>query len=119
MDQCVYFARDYYRVLAEFLPGDTTLNELRVLTAVAEAASKGEPTSVSEIADVNDISRATVSRLITQWMAAGQITEEPHPKDGRRRRLSFTGEARDLCERWARRTVEALSETPLPPRRDG
>ena len=35
VDEAVTVAQGFYDLLARYLPGDTTLNELRVLTAVA------------------------------------------------------------------------------------
>jgi DNA-binding MarR family transcriptional regulator len=89
------------------------LNELRVLTAVATACSRGEGTSVSQIADECAISRATVSRLITHWSAQGQIVESQHPDDGRRRILGFSDEAFRLNEQWAKELGEVFSENGL------
>ena len=106
--ECVIFAKDYYDILADFVPGDTTVNELRILTELAVASSSGTGTSVSEIADRTEISRATVSRLVTQWMAAGRITESPHPKDGRRRILDFSGEAKQFSGYWSQRVIPLL-----------
>ena len=105
----VSFARGFYDVLAEFLPGDTTLNELRALTAVAEAAVQQRETSVSEISATSGIAKTTVSRLIGHWIAEGTIRENPHPNDGRRRILSFSDEAHELNQIWAQR-LESLLE---------
>ena len=106
--ECVVFAKDYYDILAEFVPGDTTVNELRILTALAMASCSGTGTSVSEIAEKTGISRATVSRLVTQWMEAGRITESPHPKDGRRRILDFSEEAKRYSGFWSKRLISLL-----------
>lgn len=108
--ECVLFAKEFYEILAEFVPGDTTVNQLRILTSLAVADATGEGTSVSEIADEYGISRATVSRLITEWMTAGRITETPYPGDGRRRVLGLNEEAQRYSRMWA----ERLS-TILPP----
>lgn len=111
-NQCVDFAKQFYEILAEFVPGDTTVNELRILTAVAVASATEEGTSVSEIAETYGISKGTVSRLITTWMAAGRISESPHPKDGRRRILSFSDEARRFSRHWAQRLATILPMDP-------
>jgi DNA-binding MarR family transcriptional regulator len=73
LDKTVTFARGFYSVLAEYVSGDTTVNELRVLTELARTSQKNdEGTSVSDISDATGIPRATVSRLITKWMAMGR-----------------------------------------------
>ena len=102
VEEVTDFMKSIYELLAAYLPGDTTLNELRVLTAVALASKRdGKGTSVSEIADETGISRATVSRLIAQWTEADQIREDPHPSDGRRRILGFTEKAHSLNREWS------------------
>ena len=106
--ECVQFAKEFYDILAEFVPGDTTVNQLRILTALAVAGSTGEATSVSEIADIYGISQATVSRLITEYVDAGRISESPHPKDGRRRVLRINDEAQRYSRMWAERVATIL-----------
>lgn len=96
--QLVDVAREFYDLLASLLPGDTTLNELRVLTEVASSKSG---TSVCEIAKRTGVSTTTVSRLIGQWSNAGQIVERPHPDDGRRKILTLSVEAKKMNAEWA------------------
>ena len=104
----VSFARDFYDLLADFLPGDTTLNELRVLTAVAEVAVQERGTSVTEISANCGIAKTTVSRLISHWIEQGTIEERHHPSEGRRRILSFSDEAHRLNHDWAQRVEQLL-----------
>ena len=63
-----------------------------------------------QIVDETGISRTTVSRMITQWEAAGQIEEFLHPKDGRRRILGFTEEATGLNEEWSKKVMALVEE---------
>ena len=124
MQEAVAFASAFYDLLAEYLPGDTTLNELRVLTAVAKASLPREEaeaeggaetvaergTSVTQIAADTGVSRTTVSRMISQWSEAGQIVESPHPEDGRRRILGFTEEAHRLNAEWSAKAKAILRD---------
>jgi DNA-binding MarR family transcriptional regulator len=71
VDEAVMVAQGFYDLLARYLPGDTTLNELRVLTAVAVTAREGG-TSVTRIVEETGISASTVSRLISQWTEGGR-----------------------------------------------
>ena len=102
LDKTVTFARGFYSILAEYVPGDTTVNELRILTELARTSQKTEQvTSVSDISEATGIPRATVSRLITKWLAMGRVVESPHPEDGRRHILHLTDDSITFRLQWA------------------
>jgi DNA-binding MarR family transcriptional regulator len=104
----VEFARDFYQLLSRFVPGDTTVNELRVLTELALTSPETEEgTSVSKICGATGLAPATVSRLITKWIALDRIVESRHPEDGRRRVLRLNEESATFRKEWSA-TLERL-----------
>ena len=93
---------------AESLPGDTTLNQLRIMHVVHYMTAGGEPTSVSEIADALDMPRSGVSRVITELVSYGWVKEEPHPEDGRRRLLVANSEKNENAFRIEQNLYESI-----------
>lgn len=89
-------SRGYFEMLLDLYAGTITLNELRILAAVAENHINGESKGVTMIASELSLARSTVSRVVIRGVAEGRFVELPHPSDQRRRivRLSPQEEAR-------------------------
>ena len=104
-----------YDNLAEFCPGDITLNELRLITYIAIGEYKGNPVGVGEIAAWAKIPRSTVSRMVQKWIEEEFITSRPHPTDARRTQFFLEPMQRQhTLEKWAKGAL-ALSRANPPP----
>ena len=87
------FMLDILNLLAEHFGGQTTLNHLRIGNYIGLRSLHGNrPTNNKEIAEDLALSRATVSRIVSDFVEHGWVVEEPHPEDGRRRQLRITPE---------------------------
>lgn len=80
------------RILARYVPGDYTLNQIRVLQYIHMCSRyRGNPTTHVEICRELDLPSATVSRSVARFLEEGSIEEQIDPADGRRRLISATG----------------------------
>jgi len=98
-------------LLAEHFGGQSTLNHLRVGNYIGlHSLHHRRPTTNTEIAQALGLSRATVSRIVGDFISEGWVTETAHPDDGRRRELRITPghPSADKYERAFRRHVNAL-----------
>jgi DNA-binding MarR family transcriptional regulator len=103
--------KDIVDLLAQHFGGHTTLNHLRVGNIIGLSSQyESRPVSNHEIAKALGISRATVSRIVADFIRCGWVRETPHPEDGRRRLLVITPEHEhaDKFEREFRRLVNNL-----------
>jgi len=76
------------RLLAEHFQGETTLNHLRIGSYIGlKSLYEGRSTSNKDIAEVLNISRPTVSRIVGDFIDQGWVVEAPNPEDGRARLL--------------------------------
>ena len=83
------FVKEYLSLLADTVPGSTTLNQIRILHYVAfKSGENAGYTSHTEICHVLDISPATVSRAVATYIDAGVLVETPDPVDARKRCVS-------------------------------
>lgn len=80
------FVTEYLALIAQHVPGDTTLNQIRILHYIdmRTARQKGH-TSHSEICAALDMPAATVTRAVASFIEAGIVREEVDDWDGRRR----------------------------------
>ena len=74
------FVQEYLGLIAQYIPGETTLNQMRILQHIAlrSAGDKG-PACNTEICNVLGMSAATVTRAIASFIEAGIISEEEDP----------------------------------------
>ena len=80
------FLREYLELISQYIPGDMTLNQIRVLQYVAMRSDSDEGSACNtEISDALGMSAATVTRAISFGIKAGIVSEEEDPEDGRRR----------------------------------
>ena len=80
------FVQEYLGLIAQFIPGETTLNQMRILQHIAlRSAGDKHPVCNTDICNALGMSAATVTRAIASFIGAGIISEEEDPKDGRRR----------------------------------
>lgn len=70
----------------------------------------GGPCSLTELAEAEQVSSPTMSRLVTALEEAGLVSRRRDPDDGRAVRLEATEEARDLLEEGRDRRVGRLAE---------
>jgi len=103
-------ARGYFELLLDMYAGTITLNELRVLAAVAENHINGELKGVTMIASELSLARSTVSRVVIRGITERRLLELPHPDDQRRRiiRLSPAEEAR--IRRFSEKTMRMRAQ---------
>lgn len=105
------FKVELLELMAEHFGGQTTLNHLRVGNFIGKRSQYDDrPTTNAEIARGLRISRATVSRIVSDFVRAGWVTEYAHPDDGRKRLLVITpGHPKgDRFERAFRRRLNDL-----------
>ena len=80
------FLREHLELISQYLPGETTLNQIRVLQYIAlRSASDEGSAGNTEICKALGMSGATVTRAICYGIKAGIISEDEDPRDGRRR----------------------------------
>lgn len=107
------FMLDILNLLAQHFGGQTTLNHLRIGNYIGlHSLHNHRPTSNKEIAKDLGLSRATVSRIVGDFIKQGWVIEEAHPDDGRRRQLRIAHElvSADRYERAFRSRVNQLLE---------
>jgi len=82
-------------LIAQHVPGETTLNQLRILHYIdmRTAQPKGH-TSHTEICTTLDMPAATVTRAVASFIEAGIVTEREDEWDARRRLVM-------VSEHWA------------------
>jgi DNA-binding MarR family transcriptional regulator len=86
-------------------------SELGISPARASALSVlvfGGPRSLTELAQAERVTAATMSRLVTAMEEEGLVRREPHEADGRSVRLHPTPKARRLLERGRARREREL-----------
>ncbi len=81
----IRFASMLFNRMGAKYGGMTTLNELAVLNYGFVCNARNEDISVSGAASELNMSKSTVSRILTGMRARGFITEHVHPTDRRRR----------------------------------
>jgi DNA-binding MarR family transcriptional regulator len=69
----------------------------------------GGPRRPSELARVEQVTPATVSRLVALMESAGLVRREPDPSDGRAHLVHATPRGRALLEEGRRRRIAALA----------
>lgn len=75
-------------LMAGHFRGDATLNHLRIGNYIGlRDLFHGEPTTNKQIAAALGISTSTVSRIVTELMRRGYVSEALHPEDHRIRLL--------------------------------
>lgn len=82
--------------------GDLTPTSLAALASIQRMA----PLTPSELSDIEDVSRPTITRVVNNLLDAGLIRRDPDPRDGRSCLISTT-EAGDayLAERRSRKSA--------------
>jgi DNA-binding MarR family transcriptional regulator len=97
----VELAREFYAVLAKYLPPTATLGELQVLTEVAMGMYRDAPVTVSEIGEATGLNRWSVSRVLIRYIEGGMIIERKDPEDSRRNLLVWTEDAFEGSRAWS------------------
>lgn len=91
--------------------------EMGITPARASALSVlvfGGPRTLTELAQAEQVSAPTMSRLVTALEAEGLVRREPHEADARAVRLHATAKARRLLERGRARREQVLAELFAP-----
>src|SRR5688572_26678519 len=70
----------------------------------------GGPLTLGELAAAEQVRPPTMTRLVTALEAAGLVTREPDPGDGRLTRIRATAKGRTLLLRGRARRVAALTD---------
>ena len=81
------FGFEYFRLLADVLPGETTLNQIRVAQYIGLRSAMGSPPCNKEIAAALHLPTTTVSRALVMFLEAKILRDIEDPDDGRRRFL--------------------------------
>jgi DNA-binding MarR family transcriptional regulator len=89
-----------YAHLLSIVPGSTSVNELRVLTAIGLASLKDEHVGITEFATSLRIPLSTASRLVAKLCARGCVISVKHPRDDRRRNLRISLRHMDSLAQW-------------------
>ena len=85
------FMQAYLGLVAQYFPGETTLNQIRILQHISMLSkSNAGHGSNSEICNVLGLSAATVSRAVSSFIGAGILSEEEDPRDGRKRLIKIS-----------------------------
>jgi DNA-binding MarR family transcriptional regulator len=84
------YVKAYLELIAGHFPGETTLNQLRILQYIGMRCSQGKGhTSHKEICEALGLTPSMVTRAVAAFMDAGVLREETDPADGRRRFVSL------------------------------
>jgi DNA-binding MarR family transcriptional regulator len=85
------FLKEFLELLADYIPGETTLNQIRIVQYIAFHSQANEGyVGNTEISKALKIPAATVTRAIATFIEAKIITEEIDPKDGRKRLIRMS-----------------------------
>ena len=87
--------------------------EMGITPARASALSVlvfGGPRTLTELAHAEQVTTATMSRLVTAMATEGLVRREPHEHDARAVRLHATAKARRILERGRARREQVLDE---------
>jgi DNA-binding MarR family transcriptional regulator len=99
----------YFEILAKLVPGDTTLNQLRVLGYISlRSGLHQSPACHKEICATLKMPRTTVDRAISIFLKMGIISEHVDLDDGRKR-LSLVNKDYPGLESYTRRIKEMAS----------
>lgn len=85
--------------------------EMAITPARASALSVlvfGGPRTLTELAQAEQVTTATMSKLVSAMEAEGLVRREPHEDDARSVRLHPTAKARRILERGRARRTELL-----------
>jgi DNA-binding MarR family transcriptional regulator len=86
--------------------------EMGITPARASALSVlvfGGPRTLTELAQAEGVTTATMSRLVAAMVGEGLVRREPHP-DARSQQLHATAKGRRILERGRARREQALEE---------
>jgi DNA-binding MarR family transcriptional regulator len=111
MEMCAAF----YAHLLSIVPGSTSVNQLRVLSAIGLASFKDEHVGITELATQLGIPLSTASRIVAKLCDKGCVISVKHPRDDRRRSLNFSSRHMDGLAQWAQGWLsirEQLAEVP-------
>jgi hypothetical protein len=82
-----------FGMLSDHFGGDATINQLRIGSYIGlKALFEDKYTYNRDISLTLGIPPSTVTRIVTELIAQGYVTEEDHPEDGRVRLISMMGD---------------------------
>ncbi len=99
----IHLLRRTARVDVESGIGPAQLSALSVLVF-------GGSTTLSGLAEAEQVTLPTMSRIVSALAEAGLVRKEPSGRDGRSRRISRTPAGRRLMQTARRRRIKALGE---------
>jgi DNA-binding MarR family transcriptional regulator len=112
---CMEMCAAFYAHLLSIVPGSTSVNELRVLTAIGLATLKNEHIGITELATQLHIPLSTASRIVANLTDNGSVISVRHPRDDRRKTLQLSSRHRESLAEWAQGWFsirERLAEAP-------
>ena len=98
----------YRKALLDKLGNHVELSVVRVLRAVERAGTSAP--CIGDIAERMLVDPSTASRFVEQQVAAGYLTRERHPDDGRRSQLVLTDAGRALLAEVTQARRQVLGE---------
>lgn len=98
----------YRKTLLDKLGNHVELSVVRVLRAVERAGTSAP--CIGDIAERMLVDPSTASRFVEQQVAAGYLTRERHPDDGRRSQLVLTDAGRALLSEVTQARRQVLGE---------
>jgi DNA-binding MarR family transcriptional regulator len=106
---------EFYAHVCSILPGSTSVNELRVLTAIGLATLNGQHIGITEISTALDIPLSTASRIVSKFSESGAVIAVKHPQDDRRRSLRISSQHLECLTQWAHGWVAIHEQMPEAP----
>lgn len=102
-----------YTVTSQYLPDSTTLGELRILTAITEAAVTGSAITSKEISAKTGVPAYAITRVVSRYLENGVLEEKPHPSDGRSKQICFKSETFALNAEWSNAVYKSFEASDL------
>lgn len=104
------------RLLHDHLQGvlsELGLSEIKLTTLVGLYAVDPEPATTADLAANSQISRATLSGVVTTLRARGWIIREAAPSNRRLRHIRLTDKGRAIVEKAVRPFLDAVNKCAL------
>ena len=87
------FVKEYFKLLADYVPGEITLNQLRVIQYISlRCLEDGSGTTHTEICQALEMNKTTVTRTVARFVATGIISQKSSSADGRQQILTMSPE---------------------------
>jgi DNA-binding MarR family transcriptional regulator len=87
------FMMEYFKLLADYVPSDITLNQLRIIQYIGLRCLEDGPGTINtEICQALEMNKTTVTRTVARFVATGVISQKSSSADGRQQVLTMSPE---------------------------